>query len=212
MFKDLSIKSKLTIRPRRHRRHHPDLLALAYNNFAKLSDANRWDRHTLEVLLETNHIATSVLQVQASTRGYHADRQRAPGRRRSRRKKPRRAPTWPRSLRADRRQPGQQERLRQLEPMLDNWIDNVDHAADREAPRQLNKAPGVLAAGRQLPPMCSTAPAHVGRDPRADRRQSPRGNRLLALRSERVGRQLQKIDVRCCSAPGGLVCVVLRRS
>jgi methyl-accepting chemotaxis protein WspA len=46
------------------------LLILAYNNFARLSDANRWNRHTLEVLLEIDQIATSVLQVQSSARGY----------------------------------------------------------------------------------------------------------------------------------------------
>jgi methyl-accepting chemotaxis protein WspA len=46
------------------------LLILAYNNFARLSDANRLNRHTLEVLLEIDQIATSVLQVQSSARGY----------------------------------------------------------------------------------------------------------------------------------------------
>ncbi|MCS0583709.1 methyl-accepting chemotaxis protein [Massilia pinisoli] len=46
------------------------LLILAYNNFARLSDANQWNRHTLEVLLEIDQIATSVLQVQSSARGY----------------------------------------------------------------------------------------------------------------------------------------------
>jgi methyl-accepting chemotaxis protein WspA len=46
------------------------LLILAYNNFASLSDANRWNRHSLEVLLEVDQIATSVLQVQSSARGY----------------------------------------------------------------------------------------------------------------------------------------------
>ena len=33
------------------------LLSLAYNNFARLSQANAWDRHTLEVLLENGLIA-----------------------------------------------------------------------------------------------------------------------------------------------------------
>jgi len=39
------------------------LLVLAYNNFARLSQANAWNRHTLEVLLEVDRVATSVLQV-----------------------------------------------------------------------------------------------------------------------------------------------------
>ncbi|NIA55002.1 HAMP domain-containing protein [Massilia sp. TW-1] len=46
------------------------LLILAYNNFANLSEGNRWNRHTLDVLLEVDRVATSVLQVQSSVRGY----------------------------------------------------------------------------------------------------------------------------------------------
>jgi methyl-accepting chemotaxis protein WspA len=46
------------------------LLILTYNNFARLSQANQWNRHTLEVLRELDNIATSVLQIQTSTRGY----------------------------------------------------------------------------------------------------------------------------------------------
>jgi len=46
------------------------LLVLAYTNFARLSQANAWNRHTLEVLLEVDRVATSVLQVQTSLRGY----------------------------------------------------------------------------------------------------------------------------------------------
>lgn len=46
------------------------LLGIAYTNFSRLSEANRLDRHTLEVLLESSHITTAVLQVQASSRGF----------------------------------------------------------------------------------------------------------------------------------------------
>ena len=46
------------------------LLGMAYNNFHRLSDASDWDRHTLEVLNETNQITTSLLQIQTSTRGF----------------------------------------------------------------------------------------------------------------------------------------------
>jgi methyl-accepting chemotaxis protein WspA len=46
------------------------LLGLAYQNFARLSEASRWDRHTLEVMLETNKITVAVLQVQTHTRGF----------------------------------------------------------------------------------------------------------------------------------------------
>jgi len=70
MLSNLSIKSKLTIGLGAIVALILSLLIIAYNNFAKLSDANQWNRHTLEVLLETDQIATSVLQIQASTRGY----------------------------------------------------------------------------------------------------------------------------------------------
>jgi methyl-accepting chemotaxis protein WspA len=46
------------------------LLILAFHNFARLSEANEQNHHTLEVLLELDQIATSVLQVQSSARGY----------------------------------------------------------------------------------------------------------------------------------------------
>ncbi|MGB9108137.1 MAG: methyl-accepting chemotaxis protein [Telluria sp.] len=100
------------------------LLILAYNNFARLSQANGWDRHTLEVLLETNHIATSVLQVQSATRGYlltgneslvapiHTEYERARSHLR-------------RSLELTVDNAAQQERLRQLEPMLEAWMDKA---------------------------------------------------------------------------------------
>jgi methyl-accepting chemotaxis protein WspA len=100
------------------------LLILAYNNFGRLSQANQWDRHTLEVLLETNHIATSMLQVQSAARGYLLTGNEtlvAPIRAEydSGRGHLRRAI----ALTADNR--GQQERLRQLEPMLAAWMDKA---------------------------------------------------------------------------------------
>jgi methyl-accepting chemotaxis protein WspA len=46
------------------------LLVLAYNNFSRLSDANAWDKHTMEVLLELDRINTISLQIQIDVRGY----------------------------------------------------------------------------------------------------------------------------------------------
>jgi len=121
---NLSIKNKLTIGFGAIVAIILFLLTLAYNNFARLSQANAWDRHTLEVLLETNHVATSVLQVQSATRGYlltgnetliapiHNEYERA-------RKHLRRTA----ELTAD--NPAQQERLRQLDPMLVTWMDKA---------------------------------------------------------------------------------------
>ncbi|NHZ89133.1 HAMP domain-containing protein [Massilia sp. CCM 8733] len=70
MFTDLSIKNKLFLGFGAIVAIILFLLILAYNNFSKVSEASRWDRHTLEVLLETNKIATNVLEIQAETRGF----------------------------------------------------------------------------------------------------------------------------------------------
>ncbi len=97
------------------------LLALAYVNFAKLSEANDWDRHTLEVLLETNHVATSVLQVQAAARGFlltgqedlvvpvAAEYQQA-------------VAHLERAIALTSDNPEQNARLKQLDPMLRSWM------------------------------------------------------------------------------------------
>jgi len=70
MFDHLSIRNKLILGFGAIVALILFLLILAYQNFARLSEANTWNRHTQEVLLETDQIATSMLQVQASTRGY----------------------------------------------------------------------------------------------------------------------------------------------
>jgi methyl-accepting chemotaxis protein WspA len=124
MLNDLSIKNKLTIGLAAIVAIILFLLTLAYNNFAQLSAARKWDRHTLEVLLEANHVATSVLQVQSATRAFlltgdetmlepvNAEFQAA-----------RRHLERTIALTAD--NPAQQERLKQLEPLLDEWMEQL---------------------------------------------------------------------------------------
>ena len=70
MFHDLSIRNKLIISFSAIVAIILFLLVFEYNNFTRLEAANQWDRHSLEVLLEANHVSTSVLQVQSATRGY----------------------------------------------------------------------------------------------------------------------------------------------
>ena len=62
MFHNLSIRNKLVAGFGAIVAIILCLLILAYNNFARLSQANVWNRHTLEVLRELDTIATSVLQ------------------------------------------------------------------------------------------------------------------------------------------------------
>lgn len=121
MLKDASIKNKLTLGLGTIVAIMLFLLALAYNNSQKLAAANEWDRHALEVMVESNHIATAVLQVQSATRGFlltgnealiepinaefaEAKRHLATATR----------------LVVD--NPIQHDRMKQLAPMLDNWM------------------------------------------------------------------------------------------
>ncbi len=158
MFKDLSIKIKITIGLGAIVGVFLVLLGFAYLNFSKLSEANSWDRHTLDVLLETNQITTSLLQVQTAARGFvltgdeslvapvpkeeglartHLDRVR--------------------TLTSD--NASQQERVRRLEPMINDWmLKNIDPliARRREANRtgsasqQASNATDVLSGARAI--------------------------------------------------------------
>lgn len=46
------------------------LLLSAYSSFHKLSDANEWDRHTLQVLVKSNAVEATLLDIQAEYRGF----------------------------------------------------------------------------------------------------------------------------------------------
>lgn len=70
MFNDLSIKNKLYLGFGSIVAIILILLAVAYNSFSRLSEANQWDRHTMEVLSEIGKIHNSILQIQVEARGY----------------------------------------------------------------------------------------------------------------------------------------------
>lgn len=46
------------------------LLLSTYGNFRKLSEANEWDRHTLQVLVRSNAVEAALLDIQAEYRGF----------------------------------------------------------------------------------------------------------------------------------------------
>lgn len=70
MFNNLSIKNKLYMGFGSIVAIILILLAVAYNSFTRLSEANTWDRHTMEVLSEISKIHNSILQIQVEARGY----------------------------------------------------------------------------------------------------------------------------------------------
>ncbi|GAB3469713.1 hypothetical protein GCM10027321_39310 [Massilia terrae] len=130
MPKSLSIKNKLTIGLGAMVAIILGLLILAFNNFRAIAIADEWDRHTLEVLLETNNIATGILQVQASARGYlltgddellhpiGAEFRSAESHL-----------TRVLALTADNRV--QQERLKRIRPLMDNWMAAINAMLQR---------------------------------------------------------------------------------
>lgn len=178
MFRNLSIKTKLGIGFSLIVAMTLLVLALAYNNFARLSAANRWDRHTLEVLLETKHIATDVLQVQSSTRGFMltgSDTLLAPIR--SDYASAREHLDRALQLTAD--NPAQQDRLKQLRSVLGAWM------AHDIQPRLEGRRAGAPA----LAPIDAERAVLSGSAAMASMREllaatEAEENRLLAQRSE----------------------------
>ena len=204
MFKHLSIKNKLTFGLGSIVAIILFLLALAYNNFSKLSEANRWDRHTLEVLLETNHVATSVLQIQSAARGFLLSGNEGlvdPIKKEEAEARTRLAQAT--RLTAD--NPSQQERFKRLGPMLDNWIENVIEPL-LEKRREVNKAKGVS------PQVASESDVLNGSRAVADIRELIDGvgeeeARLLAARSAESAALRQSMFL--LLGVGGLLCLAL---
>jgi methyl-accepting chemotaxis protein WspA len=204
MFKNLSIKKKLATGFGAIVAIIVILLALAYTNFTKLSAASTWDLHTMQVLLEAGQIETSLIQIQTSTRGFMLTGEEST--------------TAPISgeeeavrhhldeitrLTAD--NPGQQERLKRLGPMMQNWIDNVIHPL-LEKRRALNKQVGVSQQ------VATSTDVLNGAKTIADVRQllrevSDEEKRLLALRTKNSADLSESMMLLLIL--GGSVCTVL---
>jgi methyl-accepting chemotaxis protein WspA len=204
MFSNLSIKSKLTIAFGAIIAIILLLLASAYNNFSRLSKASEWDRHTLEVLLETNHIATSALQVQTSVRGYLLtgnDSLVAP----IQNEYVKARTHLKRAIELTADNGSQQERLRQLDPMLAAWM---DHSVRQQiAMRRRAGAAGPLPGQEQ-----AVETVMAGSSTMATVRQvlgdiESEENKLLAQRREDTAALRKSMNL--LLSAGGVVCVLL---
>src|SRR5476649_1490029 len=71
MFKDLSIKKKLYLSFGAILAIILVLLSIAYKQFSSLSEANEWDRHTMDVIHSIDQLQLDLLQVQVEARGYY---------------------------------------------------------------------------------------------------------------------------------------------
>ena len=201
---DLSIKNKLTLGLGVIVGIMLFLLAVAYDNALKLAEANRWDRHTLEVLIESEHIATSVLQVQSSTRGFLLTGNEAlvaPINAEFAKAKSHLVTAT--RLVAD--NPVQHERMKQLVPMLDDWMAQaiLPQIDLRRGSRDSGKADQTDAAGNavlQGARSVATIRDHIGSITAEE-------NRLMSDRSQ-VSAQLQKNMSLLLSVGGGATVVL----
>jgi methyl-accepting chemotaxis protein WspA len=140
MPQNLSIKNKLTLGLGAMVTIILCLLTLSFNNFRAIASADEWNKHTLEVLLEVNHVSTSVLQVQASARGYLLtgdDTLLVPISVEYRSAVDHLA----RSLALTADNPSQQARLKQLQPMLEKWMSAINGQLERRRAAASSAAP-----------------------------------------------------------------------
>jgi methyl-accepting chemotaxis protein WspA len=204
MVQNISIKNKLRIGFGAIVAIILVLLSFAYGNFKRLSEANAWDRHTLEVLLETNHVSTSVLQVQSSTRGYLLTGNEAviaPVRNEheSASVHLRRAI----ALTAD--NPSQQERLKQVEPLLAAWMkESVEPQIALR--RSVGKAGPAQSSG-QVDTTVMGGTANVAAMRQILSQIEVEENRLLAERSQETSELRRSMDL--VLSVGALLSVLL---
>nr|WP_314539605.1 methyl-accepting chemotaxis protein [uncultured Massilia sp.] len=204
MFQHLSIKNKLIAGFATIVAIILFLLILAYNNFAKLSEANGWNRHTLEVLLQTDQIATSLLQIQASTRGYLITGNEtlvAPianeyANARSHLK---------RAIELTADNAAQQGRLTQLDTTMTSWIDQAINAQITLRRSAGNAGMASIAARNEAAVMAGTATVATMRQLLGD--VEGEENRLLAQRQHDTAALRESMNTLITG--GGVACVVL---
>ncbi len=202
-MRNLSIKQKLTLGFGAIVAIILFLLSLAYNNFARLSAANRWDRHTLEVLLETDHVATSVLQVQSSVRGYLlTGNETLIALVRDEHELARHHLQRAIALTAD--NPAQQARLKGVEPLLKAWM---DHSVGPQIALRRNAAKAGLAPSAQVDSTVLSGTGNVAAMRQVLGEIEAEENRLLAERSQESAGLRRSMDL--LLSVGALLSVLL---
>eukprot|EP01034_Spumella_vulgaris_P042024 gene42024-52092_t len=206
MLKDLSIKKKLYFGFGAILAIITLLLLVAYNNFNRLSEANGWDRHTMDVLLSIDRVSNDILEVQAESRGYYltGDPTRAA---RIKGELEEVAASLLKARELTRDNPAQLARLAKVRAQVDQWVKEVlEPQVARRA--QLGDAPGAADA--------------IGRAPESQLKQgsplirsiheeleaaSADETRLLAARTKESA-ELQRSMLLVLLA-GGALCIVL---
>jgi methyl-accepting chemotaxis protein WspA len=140
-MKDLSVKNKLYLGFGSVVAIILILLAIAYNNFTRLTMANGWDKHTMQVLIEIDRVNNGVLRTQVEIRGYllsgsenmlASEREYAQDF----------TEHMQNAIRLTADNPRQNDRLKKAGAMLDTWL-NVNLKRQIEKRRALGDAKGA---------------------------------------------------------------------
>ena len=205
MFKDLSIKRKLYLGFGAILAIILALLIIAYNRFNSLSEANQWDRHTMDVIQAIDVLRNDLLQVQVEARGYYLTGTAA--RLDRTRKEQRDIPESIQTLqKLTRDNPAQVARFSKLESMITVWSKEVieSQLVMRE---QLGNTPGAADAMGKTPQLASAANSAIGEIYKFMDDAAAEEHRLLAERSA-ASTSLQE-SMRLVITVGGMACVLL---
>ncbi|MBV7539033.1 CHASE3 domain-containing protein [Duganella sp. sic0402] len=205
MFKDLSIKNKLYLGFSAILAIILVLLSIAYNRFSSLSEANAWDRHTMDVIQAIDVLRNDLLQVQVEARGYYltGSQQRLERTYKERNDLPASIAEL-QKLTAD--NPAQVTRFKKLEDMIKVWSLEVIESQIKMR-QELGDKPGAADAMGRTPQLASTNNSAIGEIYKYMNDAAAEEKRLLVERST-ASERLQE-SMRMILSGGGLVCVVL---
>lgn len=204
MFKDLSIKNKLYLGFGSILAIILILLAMAYNNFTRLSEANGWDKHTMQVLLAIDSVSVDLMEVQVEARGFYLTGSDA--RLTALRKHIGEVPESIKKLQMlTMDNPIQVERLKKLQELMNTWINDVIEPQTTKR-IELGNTPGAADTIGRSPQLMQGSPA-VKAVYKVLEEAAAEENQLLVTRSN-TSAALQQNMLLVLSV-GGLVCVLL---
>jgi len=204
MFKDLSIKKKLYLSFGAILAIILVLLSIAYKQFSSLSEANEWDRHTMDVIHSIDQLQLDLLQVQVEARGYYLTG--SPERLERTRTEMGDLPASILKLqKLTLDNPVQVERFKKLEAMIGAWTKDVitSQLAARE---QMGDKPGAADAMGHTAAL-SGGNSAIGQIYKFMEDATAEERKLLAERSA-ASAHLQE-TMRLVLTVGGVVCVLL---
>ena len=205
MFKDLSIKKKLYFSFSAILAIILVLLSIAYNRFNSLSEANQWDRHTMDVIHAIDQLRNDLLQVQVEARGYYltGNAQRLERTRKEIADIPASVGAL-QKLTAD--NPDQVARFKKLEQMIHVWSDEIIES-QLKLRQELGDKPGAADAMGRTPQLSGSATSAIGEVYKSMNEAAAEEKRLLEART--VASQQLQDSMRAILTGGGVVCVLL---